>query len=120
MKIGDRVGAIFAETDKRVEFLGYGSYAGDFVPETAGGFLAEIAKIVESKNPKIFLDSGKVVWGCECWWGPEEEIKKHLEGREIIQVDIDDLRKKVQKKVDKIRKEFLGEKNANKIPGQDV
>lgn len=20
------------------------------------------------KNPKITLDDGKVIWGCECWW----------------------------------------------------
>ena len=23
------------------------------------------------EDPKIILDDGEVVWGCECWWGPE-------------------------------------------------
>jgi hypothetical protein len=22
------------------------------------------------RNPKIVLEGGGVVWGCECWWGP--------------------------------------------------
>lgn len=26
---------------------------------------------VRPSNPKIILDDGEVVWGCECWWGPE-------------------------------------------------
>ena len=43
-------------------------------------------------NPKIRLDSGKVVWGCECWWGPEEVVKKTLEGYIVVEVDVDEVR----------------------------
>lgn len=27
------------------------------------------------KNPKIRLDDGREVWGCECWWGSAEDFK---------------------------------------------
>lgn len=27
-------------------------------------------------NPCIKLDSGKYVWGCECWWGETEKFEK--------------------------------------------
>ncbi len=30
------------------------------------------------KNPCIKLDNGDIVWGRECWWGPEEEIKAQV------------------------------------------
>ena len=36
------------------------------------------------KNPRITLDDGRVVWGCQCWWGPEEAIRKRIEGLKII------------------------------------
>jgi hypothetical protein len=45
-------------------------------------------------NPRIRLDNGKVVYGCECWWGNEEKVKKMLEQySEIKIVDIDEVRK---------------------------
>jgi hypothetical protein len=43
------------------------------------------------KNPRIKLDSGKIVWGCECWWGAEEEFKSNPP-KIIIDVDIDNVR----------------------------
>jgi hypothetical protein len=30
-------------------------------------------------NPCIRLDSGDIVWGMECWWGPEEKVREQLE-----------------------------------------
>jgi hypothetical protein len=38
------------------------------------------------------------VYGCECWWGPEEQIKLQVanaesKGYEIIMVSIDEIRK---------------------------
>lgn len=91
---GYRVGAIMGGDDKSVKFFGYGVYEGDFeLPGSVGGFN------FGQKNPRIKLDSGKIVWGCECWWGPEENIKKNLEiyksqGLEIIDVDIEEEREK--------------------------
>ncbi|MBI4472199.1 MAG: hypothetical protein HY646_05990 [Acidobacteria bacterium] len=38
-------------------------------------------------NPTIKLDDGRLVYGCECWWGaPEKALQL---GKEIRVVDID-------------------------------
>ena len=89
-KIGSRVGAILSGKNGVVRFLGYGKYVGDFVPpEEIGGFN------FGQPNPKIELDSGKVVYGCECWWGSEAAIKRELEKYdEVVETDIDQVREK--------------------------
>ena len=88
MKPGDRVGAILGASGGVVEFLGYGVYEGDFIIEDKS-----VRYDGERKVPRIRLDSGDVVWGCECWWGPEEEIQDKLtEYDEISPVDIIDKR----------------------------
>lgn len=30
-------------------------------------------------NPCIQLDSGKRVWGIECWWGTEDEVRERID-----------------------------------------
>lgn len=42
-------------------------------------------------NPCIVLDDGRVVWGCQSWWGPPEQIRKRLEGYEFETVDVNEL-----------------------------
>jgi hypothetical protein len=88
-KIGDRVGAIFGADNGICEFLGYGVYEGDFYPEEAVGFIAQLIResVTEGRvakenaiNPRIKLDNGEFVYGCECWWGAEEGVKKKIEG----------------------------------------
>jgi hypothetical protein len=78
--------------------FGYGVYVGDEVPgEEAGGF-GEMVRAAGAKNPKILLDNGKVVWGCECWWGPEEVVRKKLQQYDrIVEVDIDQERAQEKK-----------------------
>ena len=71
--IGQRVGAIASADEKTVHFFGYGTYQGDFEHPDLG-----------FPNPKIMLDSGRAVWGCECWWGPEEKVKAFIGDREIM------------------------------------
>ena len=94
-KIGSRIGAIFGANSKRVEFLGYGTYEGDFMPMEAVGTIAEVLVEQKTGNPRLRLDSGKVVYGCECWWGEEDEIKERLKTYpKIVNVDIDKIRKK--------------------------
>jgi len=102
---GPRVGAILCIDEEAGELMliGYGVYVGDFVPEGAVGNVADLTKLLGKKNPKIVLDNGKVVWGCECWWGPEKEIKKSVEaarnkGMKITEVDME-----------KVRQEFIEE-----------
>ena len=79
--IGDRVGAIQKADDDNVYLFGYGTYQGESVPpKNIGGFNLGIP------NPEIKLDSGISVFGCECWWGPEEKVKEMVGGRIIIKV----------------------------------
>lgn len=96
--IGDRVGAILSADDKAVRFCGFGVYVGDEIPKEAAGWIADVARDMGHANPKIQLDSGKVVYGCECWWGSEEEVRRQLAGREIIHVDIDEERDRARSK----------------------
>lgn len=50
----------------------------------------DIQKTVDrfTKNPRIKLDNGDVVWGAQCWWGPEEQVKNAIEGQEVIIVPV--------------------------------
>lgn len=78
---GQRVGAILGSKDGVVRFFGYGVYVGDEVPpEEAGGFN------FGQPNPRIDLDSGETVYGCECWWGAEESIKEKISAYEKVEI----------------------------------
>ncbi len=92
-----RVGAILGSSDREVSLLGYGVYESDEVPHGAVGAIAEMLVNEKAKNPKIVLDNGKIVWGCECWWGPEGDVGARIarwerDGYEIVNVDIDEVR----------------------------
>lgn len=64
VKPGERVFAVESSDATSVRLYGFGKYVGD---ETPPGF----EEIPWYKNPKILLDDGSVVWGMQCWWGPE-------------------------------------------------
>lgn len=87
-EIGTKVIAILEAKDGVVYLFGEGVYAGDFtVSPEAGGFN------FGQKNPRIDLDNGKTVWGCECWWGPADQTKKRFDKScKWVEVDIDDHR----------------------------
>jgi len=72
--------------------FGYGIYVGDEVPPPEIQPWMRIAH----PNPKIILDNGKVIWGCECWWGSEEAVKKQIGTNKVVMVDIDEARAKAQ------------------------
>jgi hypothetical protein len=94
---GDRVGAVMSADKVAVKFFGWGVFKGREVPDkSVGGEMGDVLREMGVTNPKIVLDSGKVVWGCECWWGSEAEVKAMLEGRVLIEVDIDEARKAAQ------------------------
>jgi len=59
--VGERVGAFLGAGDNIIAFLGYGVYQGVEVPPKEIGGLN-----LGFENPKIVLDNGDVVWGCEC------------------------------------------------------
>lgn len=95
--VGSRVGAILSASADEVHLLGYGVYDGDqeapFGP--MGSPLEEYREAVREMygadhpvppytNPRITLDDGRVVWGCQCWWGPEEQIRAKIGNRKVI------------------------------------
>lgn len=77
MRIGERVGAVRKADDETVYLLGYGTYDGNHVPPS--GWLHELG----IANPRITLDDGRVVWGHECWWGSEEEVRAGIGDRRV-------------------------------------
>jgi hypothetical protein len=91
-KIGDRMGAISHSTDNEVHLLGYGVYEGDQIPNM-GENIRFFGMPMVRPNPRIRLDNGKYVYGCECWWGPEDKMKADFGSRKIIEVDIELWRK---------------------------
>lgn len=71
--VGAAVTAI-RNTNENVAYLyGSGVYQGRKPCRWIGGRL----------NPCIVLDNGKIVWGCECWWGPTEQVEKKIQGLKI-------------------------------------
>jgi hypothetical protein len=86
-EIGQRVGAISHGEGDTIWIFGFGVYEGDHVPPAeAGGFN------FGHPNPRIRLDSGKHVYGCECWWGSEAKIREQVSGKTVVEVDIDEAR----------------------------
>jgi len=81
---GDRVGAILKSGDGVVTFLGFGEYKGEEVPPESAGGLAPMVNEMNRTNPKIELDNGDVVWGCECWWGSEDQIQEYLDDADEV------------------------------------
>lgn len=89
IKTGDRVVAILKEEDGIVYLIGYGVYEGWFVPEPGIRFMGIDMNEAGRENPRIKLDSGEYVYGCECWWGSERAAKECLDGaKEIKTVSI--------------------------------
>jgi len=52
-------------------FLGYGEYLGEFDCERLKRCFGVKSEIL---NPKIRMDDGREMWGCECWWGNAEKF----------------------------------------------
>lgn len=86
--------AISHSDQKTVYVFGFGVYEGNHVPNDVEG--TPVAALLRAfGNPRIKLDSGKVVFGRECWWGPEAGFhERGLLGRELVTVDIDEARAK--------------------------
>ena len=84
-KIGERVGALLCVDDKLVQLIGYGVYVGDEIPPKEIGDLGFFVPLVP--NPRINLDNGFTVYGCQCWWDEEIAIKTVINNREVAYVD---------------------------------
>jgi hypothetical protein len=115
VKQGERVFAVLAATIKEVSLLGFGVYVGDEVPPVPMGVVRALYRVTtweefdrvaaedaecepnpaaRPTNPKIVLDDGAVVWGAECWWGPEKDYAKYRGTRAENRCSIVDERKK--------------------------
>lgn len=92
-----RIYAVLDANQDSVRLIGFGEYVGDEVPtQEAAGPMAQAMAEMGIPNPKLVMDNGEVVWGCECWWGPEEKWSKMAEGKTIINVDMGAERVKVE------------------------
>jgi|HubBroStandDraft_2_1064218.scaffolds.fasta_scaffold381667_2 hypothetical protein len=93
MKIGDRAGAVLSADEEEIRLLGYGVFQGDRIPDPALGVACYGVPMLDP-NPCIQLDDGKLVFGCECWWSSEDDIRKiAAEYAKVVFVDIEEERK---------------------------
>lgn len=79
--MSQKVIALLSANEKEVISFGEGDYVGDeIIPKDLNikGF-GEIIKEAGIPNPKIVLDSGEIVWGCECWWGPKDKVQEKID-----------------------------------------
>lgn len=114
--VGTRVGAFESSHDGAMREFGLGTYEGDVqVPEELG-----YGGIVV---PKIKLDNGDIIYGCECYWGPEEsflEYRAKLDPQNITLVTIAEYRQEAEQ----VRQEqmedaiHLRERLAEEIKGE--
>jgi hypothetical protein len=104
--IGARVGAILSADDEEVRLLGYGVYDGEHEPPFGpmGATKEEYEEVISEmkaqgqlpdnwecfKNPRIMLDDGRVVWGAQCWWGPESVVRSRIGTRRVVMAKLDD------------------------------
>ena len=84
-RIGDRVIAIRNADKDKVYSFGPGIYEKDEDYTGPGPF----GVMTYPCNPKILLDNGKVVHGCQCWFGSMEKVTLAIGMREVVEVDID-------------------------------
>ena len=104
VKVGDRVGAMACANKDEVQMYGYGVYVGEEKPEVPVMGIP-IEKLPPGlTNPKIVLDNGDIVWGCECWWGPEAAMQKYVDkrieaGAKLVYVDIKESRVDIEPEI---------------------
>jgi hypothetical protein len=82
-QVGDRVGAVSHTDDTTVYVFGYGVRVEDEVSPSG---------VINVPNPTILLDNGKKVYGCECWWGPEQAVRAWIGDLKVTEVDIEEAR----------------------------
>jgi hypothetical protein len=93
---GDRIGVLHSACGETVMLYGFGVYEGDGIPSPEV-FIPGIGPACElgMKVPKLRLDDGTIIWGCECRWTDEETVQNICEGRTIVRVKIGSIRTKV-------------------------
>ena len=78
-----RIGAIRNADANTVYVFGFGVYSGDEIPpDDVPGPFGRLG-LLGVKNPKLVMDDGTVIWGCESWWGDEEKVLKAIGTRQV-------------------------------------
>lgn len=89
---GDRVGAVESANMDEVYLLGYGRYMGEEIPPPEISLAGLLLSSLGHATSKILLDNGKIVWGCECWWGAEAKVKASIGQRRVREVSVEQIR----------------------------
>lgn len=91
-KVGGRVIALQSIKNNVAYSLGGGVFKGYEIPNAVQFPHLRMFSENNIPNPRIDLDSGGVVWGCECWWGSEESVTAQLASKEVVSVTVEQLR----------------------------
>lgn len=84
-----RVFAIRDSDQERVNLFGRGKLVGEETPPEWREWFPDMRPEDLPKNPKIVLDGDAgVVWGYQCWWGPEYRLEENVAGREVVTVPL--------------------------------
>lgn len=84
---------------KKLFVFGEGWYVGDFIPDENVSGPGELARQRKALTPKILLDGGVIIYGCECHWGIKEAIESRFAGYEFVPVSIEEARAEAKKSV---------------------
>ena len=103
---GERVGAFYALGRTRAVLFGYGLYEGEFTPPEDIMAAAGPVALLGITLPRLKLDDGTVIWGCECWWGPEAEVKGMLSTVRQSTVRVETLRRRLRARWDRACQEL--------------
>lgn len=81
----EKVIAIRDATEGVVNSFGEGTYMGALVPDH------HMFKDAGIKNPCIKLDTGKYIWGFQCYWGSLEGFNKKKKAGQFTEVNLIEL-----------------------------
>ncbi|WP_339119009.1 hypothetical protein [Halomonas sp. BMC6] len=95
-KVGERIGAVMKAKEGVVHLFGYGVRIEDKVPPANAGGFGSLLHEAGAPNPCLRLDNGVEVFGCECWWGDEESVKKRFANHTVVQASISEIRQEVR------------------------
>lgn len=94
-RVGDRLGVLCHITKSTVYSLGGGTYLGNEVPPPDIRCCGLSPSSSGITMPKILLDQGGIVWGCEVYWAHESVIRWYSGNLHHVFVRLDDLRQQI-------------------------
>lgn len=90
--MGKEMFAMSHADDEAVYLFGFGTYEGEEIPPADSVGNAKLMHDQGQPNPKIKLEDGTIVWGCECWWGPKDRFDEQRGDRPIVKADLNEWR----------------------------